>query len=177
MKVTLKFNGKNRVYENCSAEIKDNEIIITREFKNGDIVINRREGRIAIFKKKDENEKLHDHAFLIIGRKLMIDDNAWNAYLEDWDFATEKEAQILLDALKKRGLQWNADKKCIEKLRWRAELGERYYFFDEFLEVQFTIEDENEDDDIYWGIGNYFKTREDAEAALLKVKNLLHNKS
>ena len=176
MKVTLKFNGKNRVYENCSAEIKDNEIIITREFKDGDIVINRRRERIAIFKKIEESGNIYDHAFLNSNRELMVDDVSWRSPLEDWDFATEEEAQILLDALKKEGLQWNADKKCIEQFRWRAKLGERYYFFDEFLNVKFDRDENFEIDELRWSIGNYFKTREDAEAALLMVKELLKNK-
>lgn len=42
--------------------------------------------------------------------------------------ATEQEKQTLLDALAKEGKQWNAEKKCIEPLRWKPKCGEKYYY-------------------------------------------------
>lgn len=64
------------------------------------------------------------------------------------------------------------DKEC----RWRADLWGKYFYFDEFLKVKFTWEKNIEVDDIRWSVGNYFETIEDAEAALLKVKNLLQKR-
>ena len=30
--------------------------------------------------------------------------------------------------MKKRNLRWNAEKKQVENIRWRADIGEYYYF-------------------------------------------------
>ena len=61
------------------------------------------------------------------------------------------------------------DKEC----GWRAKLGERYYFFDEFLEVQFSWEENLEVDDIRWSVGNYFETVGEAEKTVNEAKNVL----
>lgn len=65
---------------------------------------------------------------------------------------------------------------CDKECGWRADLWGKYYYFDEFLKVKFTWEKNIEVDDIRWSVGNYFETIEDAEAALLKVKNLLQKR-
>ena len=179
MKVELQIGDTIAIPEGCKAVINGNEVVVEKEdkeFKDGDIIINRTGGRIAIFKKIEENGNIYDHAFLNSNRELVVYDVPWRSPLENWDFATEEEAQILLDALKKHGLQWNADKKCIEQFRWRAKLRERYYFFDEFLNVKFDRDENFEIDELRWSIGNYFKTRKDAEAALLMVKELLQKR-
>ena len=64
------------------------------------------------------------------------------------------------------------DKEC----GWRADLWGKYYYFDEFLNVKFTWEENIEVDDIRWSVGNYFETVGEAEAALLMVKNLLQKR-
>lgn len=64
------------------------------------------------------------------------------------------------------------DKEC----GWRADLWGKYYYFDEFLNVKFTWEKNIEVDDIRWSVGNYFESVDEAEAALLMVKNLLQKR-
>lgn len=64
------------------------------------------------------------------------------------------------------------DKKC----RWRADLWGKYFYFDEFLNVKFSWEENIEVDNIRWSVGNYFETVDEAEAALLMVKNLLQKR-
>jgi hypothetical protein len=61
------------------------------------------------------------------------------------------------------------DKKCV----WRADLWGKYYYFDEFLNVKFTWEENIEVDDMRWGIGNYFATVDDAEKAVNEAKKVL----
>ena len=62
---------------------------------------------------------------------------------------------------------------CDKECGWRADLWGKYFYFDEFLKVKFTWEENLEVDDIRWSVGNYFETVDEAEAALLMVKNLL----
>lgn len=61
------------------------------------------------------------------------------------------------------------DKKCV----WRADLWGKYYYFDEFLNVKFTWEENIEVDDMRWGIGNYFATVDEAEKAVNEAKDVL----
>ena len=65
---------------------------------------------------------------------------------------------------------------CDNECCWRADLWGKYYYFDEFLNVKFSWEENLEVDDIRWSVGNYFETVDEAEAALLMVKNLLQKR-
>jgi len=53
--------------------------------------------------------------------------------------------------------------------RWRAEEGEEYYFLDSKCEIWSTYENKKKIDDAFFKLGNYFKTKEEAE----KVKKEL----
>ena len=88
--------------------------------------------------------------------------------------ATDDEKQRLFDALAKEGKRWNPETKQIEDLpRWRAKIGEKYYFISDCLDVDFNSEDSDEYDDSYYAAGNYFKTEEAAERAAEKIRKIL----
>ena len=53
--------------------------------------------------------------------------------------------------------------------RWRAKEGEEYYFLDGKCEIWSTYENKKKIDDAFFKLGNYFKTKEEAE----KVKKEL----
>lgn len=75
----------------------------------------------------------------------------------------------------------NEEKECIENFvnlvnekygipkRWRAKEGEEYYFLDGKCEIWSTYENKKKIDDAFFKLGNYFKTKEEAE----KVKKEL----
>lgn len=75
--------------------------------------------------------------------------------------------------MKEQGLKWNAEEKRVEKIRWRAGVGEEYYFINSSLDV-LKIEE-------CWSIlcgehylaSNYFRTQEQAEEAAKRVKETL----
>lgn len=109
--------------------------------------------------------------------------------------ATEEEKKILIDKLASFNLHWDPVYKRIEKIRWRAEIGERFYFIDRFGcinsmnrndfhptykkydSIGEQLEDERMENFEYmcWKKGNYFKTREAAERTLLQLKELIKN--
>lgn len=60
----------------------------------------------------------------------------------------------------------------LRKKRWRAEQGERYWFLNARLMVERMIEFRDEFDDELFKIGNYFQTKEEAEAIAEKVRAL-----
>jgi hypothetical protein len=49
--------------------------------------------------------------------------------------------------------------------RWRAEKGEQYVIIDEYGDAVYTTENESAADNLLYSIGNYFRTREEAEAS------------
>lgn len=61
------------------------------------------------------------------------------------------------------------DKNCV----WRADLWGKYYYFDEFLNVKFTWEENLEVDDMRWLVGNYFATVDEAKKAVNEAKKVL----
>lgn len=100
-------------------------------------------------------------------------DFGWN--IHSFRHATEEEKQLLFDKMKEQGLWWNAEEKRVEKIRWRADVGEEYYFINSSLNVM-KIEER-------WSVlcgehhsaNNYFRTSEQAEEAARRVKETLLN--
>lgn len=62
---------------------------------------------------------------------------------------------------------------CDKNCPLRADLGGKYYYFDEFLKVKFAWEENLEIDDMRWGVGNYFETVDEAKKAVNEAKNVL----
>lgn len=90
--------------------------------------------------------------------------------------ATEEERKMFHDALKEKGLRWNAEEKRVEKLtRWRAEKEECYYYIMYDLSVSECTDCREDDDDRSHECGNYFKTREAAERVAGQVREIFKN--
>lgn len=86
--------------------------------------------------------------------------------------ATESEKQQLFDALAKVGKGWNDEKKCIEALKWRAEIGNPYWFLNNYLEPDTVKDVRYLGDNKRYKVGNYFKTEQQAIdfAEIIKVQ-------
>ena len=83
------------------------------QFKNGDFV--HEDGRIMIVKSYPRNY----HAIVLnMYPELQIYDSTYGLDFSEPTFrhATKEERQILIDAMKKDGKRWNAEKKCIEDI-------------------------------------------------------------
>lgn len=173
MKVILKINGARKVYENCETEIKGEEIIVTRKFRDGDFIVNREDGFMLIFKEKGPCGIMYDYAFLNFGEDVTISNIAFSGFLEDFQPATEEEKQMMHDALKKQGLQWNAEEKRVEKIRWRAKKGGDYHFLTSYLTTITTSEVGDYTDTSRYKALNYFRTEEQAEEAAKRVNEVL----
>ena len=93
--------------------------------------------------------------------------------------ATEEERKKLFDAMAKEGKRWNAEKKVVEDVRWRAKPGEYYYYISglpyETPEVSFRQETWSAYDNIDYNRGNYFKTKEAALIAGNQMIDILKN--
>ena len=90
--------------------------------------------------------------------------------------ATEEEKKMLNDALKEKGLRWNAEEKKVEKLpRWRAEENKGYYYIGIDAEVDDDTECGHISNDACYSVGNYFKTEEAAERVAEQVREIFKN--
>ena len=88
--------------------------------------------------------------------------------------ATEEEKQQLFDKMGEQRLRWNAEKKRVEKTRWRAEKGEKYFTLKgATLVVDFCTENFDRTDEKCHKYGNYFRTEEQTEEAGKRVEETL----
>lgn len=87
--------------------------------------------------------------------------------------ATEEEKQILFDKMKEQGLQWNAEEKRVEKIRWRAKKDGDYYFINVDLTVKSIDDTYSTFDNKLWNALNYFHTEEQTAEAAKRVREAL----
>ena len=93
--------------------------------------------------------------------------------------ATEKEKQRFFDALAEHNKRWNAEKKVVEDMRWRAKAEGYYYRIDGLIgetpdvsvHQDFRSPRSNRD----YETGNYFKTKEAAVIAGNQMADVIKN--
>ena len=173
MKVELQCGGTITIPEGCKAIVKDGSVVFEREekeeergFKDGDVLRSICDHEVLIFKKNTCSEYFSSH-YNYSGK----DNNMW--LIDAFRHATEEEKQLLFDKMKEQGLQWNAEEKRVEVIRWRAKKGEYYYHInaDGFAS---TIKHTDYITDYYrYNFGNYFRTKEQTKEAARRVKETL----
>lgn len=161
--------------DGCSAKIEQQDGFLVVVFepkkwepKDGDIIAFGIKA-IGVFKEYDAIGHT-DYAVLV--DSLRLNEHGW--VKNNMRPATDDEKQRLFDALAKEGKRWNAETKQVEDLpRWRAKIGEKYYFVRDCLDVDFNSENSDKFDDSYYAADNYFKTKEAAERAAEKIRKIL----
>lgn len=161
--------------EGQTARIIGGKIIIEEAFepKEGDFV-RHEDGDIIVFKSAGKDGRCYFHA-ACDEAVLYLPQNKDDSYgfMKDIEgYATESEIQTLLDALDKEGYRWNAEEKRVEKKRWRAKEGERYWFVDDSGSSDSVIDEHDFIDKGRFDSGNYFQTKEEADAFAPKVREL-----
>ena len=175
----VKFNAGDslNIPEGCKATVKDGSVVFEKEFKKGDILSSG--NTILIFKENHEDNISHFRSYYDITNQAGIcwipnnEDNYW--VIKAFRHATEEEKQLLFKKMKEQGLKWNAEKKRVEKIRWRAEYGCRYYLVTSCLKVGSDIDFRHTGEEERLEFGNYFRTKEQAEEAAKRVKETLRN--
>ena len=171
-------NFKIAVPEGCTAEIKQENGFIVVNFKpdkwepkDGDVIAFGTKG-IGIFKTYCSTGHEEYVAFV---DKLRFGESGWVNH--NMRPATEEEKQRLFDALSKEGKRWNAEEKRIEDLpRWRANLGDFYFYVNETLGVDNHAETKDGIDNSFYTSGNYFKTHEAAEKVAKQIRESLRTR-
>lgn len=175
MKVELQCGDTITIPEGCKAIVKDGSVVFEREekeeaqeFKGGDVLCSIYDNTVLIFK------ATHNHAssyFDSYYNNKGSGDEHWN--IESFRHATEEEKQLLFDKMKEQGLQWNAEEKRVETIRWRAKKDGDYYFIDINLTVKSIDDTYSTFDDGLWNALNYFHTEEYTAEAARRVKETL----
>lgn len=178
MEVKLQCGDRITIPEGCKAIVKDGSVVFEKEevqeFKDGDVlvvVIDDVECPFIFF--ETSINFCYYHIMLRpngeISRTWLFDISKL-AYTRH---ATEEEKRQLFDKMKEKGWQWNAEKKCLELLRWRAKEGEEYYTIDSVTEGIQLIKRGDSCDNELWNTLNYFRTEEQCKEAARRVKEAL----
>ena len=179
MKVDFQCGDTITIPEGCKAVIKDGSVVFEREqeFKDGDILAHADYSNYPcpfIYKGTDVRGLYQFYVGVNNVDEIYLSDDVekrWgNGALR---YATDEEKQLLFDKMKEQGLQWNAEEKRVEKIRWRAKKGDDYYFIDSFCYLGQDSEDFQLMDDKVYNSYNYFRTEEQAEEAARRVKETL----
>lgn len=173
MKVELQCGDSITIPEGCKAIVKDGSVVFEREekeeergFKDGDVLRSICDHEVLIFKKNTCSEYFSSH-YNYSGK----DNNMW--LIDAFRHATEEEKQLLFDKMKEQNLQWNAEEKRMETIRYRADVGKEYYFINSSLEVLKIDECWSVLCNEHNSVGNYFRTKEQAEEAAKRMKEAL----
>lgn len=179
MKLELQNGDRITIPEGCKAQINGNEVVIekegkSKEFNRGDILASLYNEIILV----DDYDFVEGYLYSFVhvdGSGVLSKEPyfQWNECY-DWRPATEEEKQLLFDKMKEQGLRWNDEKKCVEKLRWRAKEGEEYYYVNSNMEVSSICRPKDGEYKCdYEGnsylIGNYFRTYEQAKEAARRM--------
>ena len=172
MKVELQSGDTIAIPEGCKAVVKDGSIEIEKvqEFKDGDVLCSEYSDTMLIFREMCEDDRGHFNSYY----NTEDDDNKyWNR--ESFRHATEEEKQLLFGKMKEQGLKWNAEEKKVEKIRWRAKYGEKYFTTTIYGQIYNFYERNGEYDDTHYYTYAYFHTEEQAKEAAKRVKATLRN--
>ena len=185
MKIELQNNSTIIIPEDCRVQINGDKVTIEKvelpEFKDGDVLTLLLNPNVVFIYKEDESKQiLNRNGYYVCNTASNVIDIA----MEDSMFfcghrnevrpATKKEKQFLFDKMKLHGLKWNAKEKRVEKIRWRAEKGESYWFINSEGSVTEYKEDNHPLDEKIYNFGNYFCTKEQAEEMLKRIKETFH---
>ena len=177
MEIKLQCGDTITIPKGCKAIVKDGSVVFEKEekaevqeFKDGDVLCGIYDDDDTILIFKDVNKIGRDY-FDSHYNSDGVDDKVWCS--KSFRYATEEEKQLLFDKMEEQGLKWNAEEKQVEKIRWRAKKGGYYYFIDVNLTVKSIDDTYSTFDNELWDAFNYFRTKEQAEEAERRVKEVL----
>lgn len=184
MKIELQNGDRIQIPEGCKAIVKGGSVTFVKEedkeFKDGDILIDDHKSSefpckiIMIYKgTKSEGGCYECYIFRNLMGSLVINEGCCNSEFVKIRPATEEEKAELFAEMKEQGLQWNAEEKRVEKIRWRAEDGKEYYYVGNQGIIMVDKEDGHCADKNRHEFGNYFRTIEQAAEAAKQVKEVL----
>ena len=185
MEVDFQCGDTITIPEGCKAIVKDGSVTFVKEeedkeFKDGDIFIDDRKLSefpckiIMIYKGAKSEEGCYEcYIFRNLMGSLVINKGCCGSEFVRIRHASEEEKAEFFAEMKMQGLQWNAEEKRVEKIRWRVKKGEEYYTINGVMEIAQLIERGDSCDNRLWNALNYFRTKEQSEEVARRVKETL----
>lgn len=174
--------GENGTVKN--ARIENGQLIVEVEFeekfepKDGDFLITK-SGIVFIFNPNYESPCVPFYIGTnFFGELIVHKKNEISGYgqIEDCRYATPKEKADFLSLLEtKFRKRWNAEKKCLEDIRWRAAALEEFFYIGSYGDVFPRIDGRDSYSNNLYDVGNYFKTREAAQKVADQLKDVFKN--
>lgn len=91
-------------------------------------------------------------------------------------FATPEEIDAFIIRLEKEyHKRWNAEKKCLEDIRWRAAVFEVFCYVDSHGDVCHRTDGLDDCSNNFYDIGNYFRTEQAAQKVADQIKEIFKN--
>lgn len=124
----IKIKDKNTLIDAIIEVVNGVMIVSPREEKwipkNGDVVTSGCSYEVISIFKSQSNVIAYKSHISIYEEELHTDDCFMMKNIRP---ATEEEKQKLFDKLKEEGLEWDADKRELVKVKWKPKIGETYY--------------------------------------------------
>lgn len=181
MEIKYKSGDTITIPEGCKASIKDGCVVFEKvqTFKDGDILVittNKRRSDTFIYAGTNEEGSPYYHVGLDENGNIWVTEEHKYPWGDgNLSYATEEEKLLLFDKMKEQGLQWNAEEKKVEKIRWRAEDGKEYYYVGNQGILMVDTEDGYITDKNRYEFSNYFHTEKQAKEAIKRIKETLEN--
>ena len=182
MKIELQCGDTITIPEGCKAIVKDESVVFEKvqDFKDGDVLTLLRNNKgVFIFKEDELKQKNNENGYYVgyaAGYRIDVPSKGspfFYGHRKDVRHATEEEKQFLFAKMKEQGLRWNAEEKRVEKIRWRAEKGKKYYCIDNITRITSYVENNDMVDCKLWNVYNYFHTKNQAKEAIKRAKKTL----
>lgn len=90
--------------------------------------------------------------------------------------ATNFHMDLYAKTLAENGYEFDDENKVVRKKRWRAEKGGQYFYVSTSLIVCVSSDLYCLQGNVHYSIGNYFRTREEAEEVAAEFRKILNNK-
>lgn len=157
--------------------IMDNytELQLPEQWNDGDVLVSRSNSQVMVlyeFVSDNKDADLFNAYFRLDSGMIFLHSlEVRNRFR----LATDQEIERFYENLHKLHKDWDAEKKQLVDLKWKPKNGDMVYHFDEIGEILYDEYDVSTDVPLS-DFGNCFRTREEAEAMVEKIKKLLNAK-
>ena len=154
-----------KIVMDCYREIK-----LSERWKDGAVVFSSLTRAFAVCTEKEDTQYGEVLTHFVLSENAIYYNRSIRK--RDYRLANKKKRKIFLERLHKLGKDWDAENKQLVDWRWKPKNGETIYYFDEIGQILSDRYDDFSNSPLS-DFGNCFRTREEAEAAVERVKKAL----
>lgn len=147
------------------------EIKLPEQWYDGDILFSEADNEFAVF---EEEYKIDSDKFLSYLATCFKGYLTYQAIRRgDFRLATKSEVAQFHERLHAINKDWDTEKKQLVDWKWKPKINEAYWFITGSNTIIRSLWEITPLDNKYFEIGNCFRTREEAEVAVERVKKAL----